>query len=475
MTFSPEIEAFIAKFVDELEDNNVAVFGGAGLSVTSGHVNWKGLLKEIADKLGLDIEKEEGNLVSVSQYFLNENQNNRHELNQKILNEFRGKVPNENHHILARLPISTYWTTNYDKLIEKSLESSGKIVDVKYTNLQLANTVDGRNAVVYKMHGDVDNPNDAVLSKDQYERYFQTHPTFISALSGDLTSKTFLFIGFSFTDPNLDYIFGRIRVTFAENQRSHYCFFKQIEPDNSEDEEVTEYRRLKQALVIKDLLRFNIHVLEVDSYPQVTEILREIENRYRRKTIFISGSAHEYGRWSNSDAEVFITNLSKAIVQNGFRIVSGFGLGVGSFVINGVLEEVYLEKQQNLGKELLLRPFPQGEKGQEQWEQYRRDMISYAGIAVILFGNKLHENKTVLANGVRAEFQIARDLGLIPIPIASTGYMAKEIYDELVANSGTVYEGTEWVVPMLEDLASDTSSSNDLIEKTVAIIKRLQE
>ena len=52
------------------------------------------------------------------------------------------------------------------------------------------------------MHGDIDNPADAVISKDDYEAYPLKMGAFVSALRGDLVEKTFLFLGFSFTDPN---------------------------------------------------------------------------------------------------------------------------------------------------------------------------------------------------------------------------------------------------------------------------------
>src|SRR5258706_7486220 len=255
------IEQFIKDYLKEIEENNGAIFAGAGLSAASGHVDWKALLKDFADELDLDIQKE-NDLISLAQYHLNRNANNRHALNQKIANEFHhGKKPNSNHEILARLPISTYWTTNYDKLIEKALENSGKIVDVKYTTQHLAKTIHGRDVILYKMHGDVEHPDEAIISKDQYEKYFHSHGAFINTLSGDLISKTFLFIGFSFTDPNLDYILSRIRVTFQNNQRKHYCFFREVKKSATETEKDFEYRKIKQALVISDLLRFNIHVL----------------------------------------------------------------------------------------------------------------------------------------------------------------------------------------------------------------------
>jgi hypothetical protein len=65
---------------------------------------------------------------------------------------------------------------------------------------------------VYKMHGDIDRPDEAILTKDDYESYHVKMQPFLNALSGDLISKTFLFLGFSFTDPNLDYILSRGRI-----------------------------------------------------------------------------------------------------------------------------------------------------------------------------------------------------------------------------------------------------------------------
>ncbi len=74
-------------------------------------------------------------------------------------------------------------------------------------------TLSDRDAVVYKMHGDVSQVHKAVITRDDYEKYELTHSLFTTALQGDSVSKTFLFIGFSFNDPNLNYILSRIRIS----------------------------------------------------------------------------------------------------------------------------------------------------------------------------------------------------------------------------------------------------------------------
>ena len=467
-----KIERFKNDFLTEVKENNVAIFAGAGLSAASGHVDWKGLLKNFAEDLDLDIERED-DLISLAQYHLNKNSDNRHELNQAIANEFHhGKNPNKNHEILARLPIRTFWTTNYDKLIEKSLEDKSKVVDVKYTIKHLANTIYGRDAIIYKMHGDVDHPDDTIVSKDQYEKYYHTHGAFINTLSGDLASKMFLFIGFSFTDPNLDYILSRIRVTYQENQRKHYCFFREITKEECKSSEDFEYKKIKQQLMIKDLLRFNIHVLLVKEYSEITEILLDIENRFKRQTIYISGSAHEYGSMEPNKAKEFISKLSQELIKNGYKIVSGFGLGVGSSVISGVLEEVYLNRNENLRDQLLLRPFPQGENARARWPDYRKDMISYAGIAIFLFGNKFEEDQVKSADGVRREFEIANDQGVVVLPIGATGYMAKELWDEVLESYSSHFDSND-NIELFRTLGDVDLTPEKLIESIIELISKL--
>ena len=164
-----EISAFIDRYVKEIRNNNAAIFAGAGFSKSAGYVDWKNLLKNIAEELGLDVEKEY-DLVSLAQYCYNKN-GNRSIINDVIYEEFsKEKGIDENHRILARLPIFTYWTTNYDSLIEDALKENQRIVDVKYHNKHLSVTKPHRDAVVYKMHGDVSNPDETILIKDDYEK-----------------------------------------------------------------------------------------------------------------------------------------------------------------------------------------------------------------------------------------------------------------------------------------------------------------
>lgn len=426
-----EVLSFVNKYVNEINNKNAAIFIGAGFSKGAGYVDWKELLRGVAEELELDVDKET-DLVSLAQYSYNKNQN-RGVINDLIFEEFsKEKSITENHKILARLPIFTFWTTNYDSLIEDALEEAHRIVDVKKNNEQLSLTISHRDAIVYKMHGDKADPNKAILIKDDYEKYYRKHAQFITALSGDLISKTFLFVGFSFQDPNIDYILSRIQVDYGEsNAKQHYAIMRNILEEDYSDRAEYEYIKRKQELFINDLKRYKICTLLIDDFTEITTILSLIEKKLNDKNIFISGSAHEYGNFEKDEALKLVYELSKQLICTDYNIISGFGLGIGSSVIAGALEEVYMNEHRINDNRLLLRPFPQGEDYKILYHQYREDMISRAGIAIFLFGNKIVDGNIILADGMLEEYQIALEKGNIIVPIGCTGYVAEEIWNKI--------------------------------------------
>lgn len=468
--FSPDIQSFIESFVDDIASGTAAVFAGAGLSVASGYVDWRGLMRDIANELGLSVDRET-NLVAVAQYHLNERRN-RSRINQKIIEEFiGGHALNDNHKILARLPISTYWTTNYDRMIETALEASGKVVDVKHSVAQLKTTVRGRQALVYKMHGDVGDPDHAILTKDDYEGYFRDREPFVTALSGDLVSKTILFVGFSFSDPNIDYVMSRIRVVLRHQPKQHYCILRRESRKPREKLADFEYRQRQQNYFIKDLARTGVHALMVSEYADVTKILSAVEARYRTQTVFISGSAYEFDPWKTDDAARFIEALGSALVSKKLNIVTGFGLGVGPSVIAGALQKILSDPKRHFLTQLQAHPFPVDSGSttprRSLYRPHREAMIEKAGIAIFLFGNKRDgRGKIVPAQGMEEELQIAQSKGLHIIAVGATGWVAQRISGALEAS----LVGRSKAFRKAFGVANDPTTSSDVILKAVMLM-----
>lgn len=485
MTFTEQQKKFINDFVTEINSGDAAIFAGAGLSASLGFVNWKELLKDLADELNLDIDKEH-DLISVAQYHFNKFK--RGKINNKIINEFTSLTTgSENHKILSRIGIDTFWTTNYDQLIERTLEVEGKTVETKIRNVDFSRNIKKKDAIVYKMHGDKDSPDEAVLIKDDYETYNDKKELFSTALRGDLLSKTFLFIGFSFDDPNLEYILGRIKILLKDNTPTHYCFFKEVQEADFNDASKTSeqnkedylYAKIKQELKIQDLVRYGIHAIMIKEYSDITAILLEIERRLKRRNVFISGAAYDYTPFTEETAKDLIHSLSYKIAEKEYKIISGFGLGIGSIVINGALDFKLNSNYRNLDDLLILRPFPQTQSGtksiSEVWTEYRNEIISKAGVAVFVFGNKKVNEEVINSNGMEEEFEICLKHNVIPIPIGATGYVSKSLWVKVANELQTYYPDNAELHNAIKELGNDSSTNNELINNTIKAINILQK
>jgi hypothetical protein len=473
------LKLFVDTFTKEIKENNAAIFAGAGLSIPAGFVNWKNLLRNIAAELNLDVDRET-DLIAIAQYHYNEKGNNRFRLNQLLIEEFTlGTSITENHQILASLPIQTYWTTNYDRLIEKSLEQKGKTPDIKITQENLTTNIPKRDAIVYKMHGDVSLPNLAVITKDDYEGYNEKRLLFTTTLQGDLVSKTFLFIGFSFDDPNLEYILSRIRILLGQNQRNHYCFFKTINRKDFKTDDDYNYANNRFQLKIKDLKRYSINALLINDYTKITEVLSAIQKKVSRSTIFISGAAKVYDPRNEKEALLFVHKLAYRISSEGYKIVSGFGYGIGSAVINGATEYIFSTNYRHLDDALILRPFPQVATGQggkdKRILEYRNEMLKHAGLALFIFGNKDDkEGEWKLSEGMIEEFDLAIKNGVVPIPVGATGFASEVLWNKVMANTQLYYPDNPELLNAIKQIGNKSLNDDELIGNILKAISVLQ-
>lgn len=479
MSLSTSIKTFEREILKELNNNNLNIFAGAGLSRGSGFVDWKELLREIAFELDLDINKE-NDLVSLAQYHFNVN--GRHTINEAIVSQFqRAAEENETMNILARLPICTFWTTNYDSIIEDALNKVDKVADVKIQPSQMKYFKPNRGAVVYKMHGDKNYPDQAVITRDDFEGYSRDREAFTTKLKGELISKMFLFIGFSFEDPNLEQILSKIRVDLiSDSPKTHFCFLRRINEyderyslGNGEyDQDTYNYDKIKQELKIKDLKRYGIHTVLVNKHSEITDILRNVEEKLKLNKIFISGSAHDYGNYTENEAKELLHSISADLVNNNNHVTSGFGLGVGSYVINGALEAGH-KHNLKINNYLTLRPFPQNASGKktidELWNEYRKDILDNNGIAIFVFGNKLNGSEVVLADGILKEFNLALERNLYIIPIGSTGYVAEDILNRIIDDTKTY-----WYLEESLDILKTSKDNSILINEIKNIINRIK-
>jgi len=470
---------FVSDYLAEIIQGNAAIFAGAGLSMPAGYVDWRGLLRPLARDLDLNIDLE-SDLVALAQFHVTDSGGHRHKLHTALLDALgKDAKPTRNHKLIASLPIATIWTTNFDKLIEDSIRGSGKVVDVKSSVPQLATNRANRDVTIYKMHGDIDRPDQAIVTKDDYEKYGREYEPFVNALSGDLVNKTFLFMGFSFTDPNLEHVLSQIRLNFKRNLRQHYAIFRTRSRLAGESDEDYAHHLARQRHTIADLKRFNIKAVLVDEYCQITEILEALVSGYLRRTVFISASIANFDPWGPGAVSEFAQELARRLIADGTRIATGLGLGVGDAVFTGALREIMRQKIR-IEDGLVLRPFPQtGDPTQlaALWQDYRQEIISHAGIALFLFGNKTGPGGFVLADGIRKEFDIAKDQDVALLPIGATGSMARELAYESIADPARLLPTLDADGrTLLASIAHPGAAAKliDLIDPIIALIRKLQ-
>ena len=452
--------SYLDQISEQMKLGYLSVFAGAGLSVASGYVDWKRLLEPLCKQMRLNSDKD---LTEIAQYYKNEY--GRQGLNDIVFNEF-AKMPKNNENVtwLAKLPIKEYWTTNYDDIIEQEIQKRGKVVETIINQESFKYHDPRREVVIYKMHGDKRYPDDVVLTKEDYQKYDDKRKLFTRLLSVELVRRTFVFIGFSFNDPNLERILSIAKNTLnSKSLPKHYCFMRKVQViDYLDDENVITKDALEryiqdknyQELRINDMRNYGIYTILVDDFKQITIMLQYLYNKYITNNVFISGGINpnnlsDYGEFNKvefdktdnlSRAERFLTLLGKALVDNDFQIYTGFGAGVGNYILSGVLKS---RKKNPLNvditnSEIHINSLMGVEDGLK--DEIRRRMIGQCSSMIVLFGYGENREKS----GIFQEYDIARENGNYIIPVKNTGFAAQIIYDELEAEK-QLPEGLEFL------------------------------
>ena len=207
--------------VKSLIRHDTVLFVGAGLSISAGLPDWHEMVGPLADHIDLPQDQRDDPL-KVAQYY--ENRRGRNALIRYILErtDTAAKRPTPNHLRLLGLGCRTWVTTNYDDLLEQTL----RVGRMRFTRVvreqDLPYSTSEANTVV-KMHGDRDQPDTIVITRNDYHTYFRRFPRIVDTLSGLLTEKTFLFVGYGINDPDFNQIRAQIAFDLGRHQRMAYA------------------------------------------------------------------------------------------------------------------------------------------------------------------------------------------------------------------------------------------------------------
>jgi len=218
--------------IEEFGKGHGVLFVGAGLSKGAGLPDWKALMRPLAQELGCSPDLDP---TKIAQYYQNKHGGSgRNLLVQHVKRALTqpGIRPSHNHQLLAQLPAPIIFTTNYDDLLERALSQRGVNRIVRDKNIGYW---DDEALTLVKMHGSLDDEETLVITSDDYAAYFRVHPNITRQLSALLMTRTFLFLGYSLSDPDFWLVYHQIRFDLAEHKRPAYAVLLNGDPLQAED------------------------------------------------------------------------------------------------------------------------------------------------------------------------------------------------------------------------------------------------
>lgn len=198
-------------------NHKLVVFVGAGTSLDAGMPSWGAAVKKIAERLGV---KEQLDYMKIPQYYYNARGKKEYvELMREIFKYGEELDVQEVHRNIIRLNAHTIITTNYDCLIEKAASKEFEFMQVISQDNELPYKCDGK--LLLKMHGDFQHDN-FVLKEDDYQQYSKNFKLMDAYIKSLLATNVVLFIGYSFSDPDVKQIFSWVKEILGEDLQRAY-------------------------------------------------------------------------------------------------------------------------------------------------------------------------------------------------------------------------------------------------------------
>jgi SIR2-like domain/Sir2- and TIR-associating SLOG family len=398
-----------------------SLFVGAGLSQAAGYPGWADLLNPI--RADAAIPDELNDLPLVAEYYIQQLPGGRDRINAHLLTRLSGlgANPTDGHRQLARLKVAETWTTNYDCLIEQADPELKVIV----TDSELADRgFAGRRLI--KMHGSLGAGTTGwrgapVIARSDYESYDRTHLRLWTALQAQYLRSTFLFLGFSFSDPNIEILLRLSRRLGAEAPH-HYTVIRR--PSGGAELRLHDLR-------VADLEASGVSVAEIALYDDLVPLLASLVRRTRRPRLFVSGSVDHLNASEVDVAKDFARNLGTQLASLPTLQVTSLAGEIGLQLSFGLANErsaldAYRPEDVDFyfrHRTMPATPLPQ-----------RTGRAIYTGLERLeMLQELLPESRALLAisggSNTAEELNMALDFGLPVIPLPTYDGAAKDCYD----------------------------------------------
>lgn len=429
-----DIEHFLNIFPEQVISGNASLFLGSGMSTDSGFPSWAELLTPCAEELGITLDRQT-DLFAIAQYYSNRHSDT--EL-RRIFNRAinRNATSSQTLNGILKIPFSSIWTTNYDKLIENTLNRRYVGCNVVINDKDMASISKDGKVNIYKMNGDVSVPTSMVVTKDDYEHYTKKHPLFLTFLKRELVANTFLFVGYSFSDSLVLDCLNSLAEFLGTSGNYHYAIML-----------VDDLVTAKTEYFFEDLhKRYNIKCLAMRK-EDIPSFISKIDKKIRENKVFISGAYDSVPEEDDRFADSLSRELVHRLYENDFRISTGVGKRLGTFVTGYANQYLAEHSITNISRFLSMRPFPfHLDLDEDAKVRYRKIMQADCSAAVFMFGQSKttmdeggYEKTGHYSRGVYMEYELAKEAGLAIIPVGFTGYESEIIWNEVKSDINRFY------------------------------------
>lgn len=152
------------------------------------------------------------------------------------------------HDLILDIPFAFCLTTNFDSILESAyMYKYGKTLPTFTPDqIEMANTFFSENKYfLFKLHGSYERSDTITLTMDDY-RNLHHQSSYIDLLKNIFLSKTVLFTGFSYSDPDIEFIVSELAYNFKSENRMHYL----LVPQNSYNNLEQDYMKNKERITI---------------------------------------------------------------------------------------------------------------------------------------------------------------------------------------------------------------------------------
>ncbi|MCG6868617.1 MAG: SIR2 family protein [Gammaproteobacteria bacterium] len=131
------------------------------------------------------------------------------------------------HRILSEIPFRAAITTNFDSFLEHSRERAQVILPDMMEKMGAAGVEsllgDAASFPVIKMHGTAIDVDSIVLTRSDFRKILFERPKYREFLRRLFIDSTVFFYGYSFRDPNVDFLLQDLMASYSGNARPHYA------------------------------------------------------------------------------------------------------------------------------------------------------------------------------------------------------------------------------------------------------------